>query len=47
LEHHTQYGKYSSLNLEDWAVGIAVGSGGEVMEKRTVTRDNNKIIIII
>jgi hypothetical protein len=51
LEHHTQYGKYTScLKLEDWAVGIAVGSRGEVMEIRPVTKDNNnsnKIIIII
>ena len=27
LEHHTQYGKYCSLKLETWAVGITVGSG--------------------
>jgi hypothetical protein len=26
--NHTQYGKYCSLKLEAWAVGITVGSRG-------------------
>jgi DNA topoisomerase VI subunit B len=29
-EHNTQYGKYCSLKLEAWAVGITAGSREEV-----------------
>ena len=34
LEHHTSYGKYCSVNLEALAVGITVGSRGEVPGRR-------------
>jgi hypothetical protein len=40
LEQHTQYGKYCSVTLEVWAVGVTASSR-EVPGRKPVTRDNN------
>jgi hypothetical protein len=46
LEHHTYYGKYCSLKLEAWAVGVTAGSG-EVPGRKGLWQETKIIIIII
>jgi len=46
LEHHTEYGKYCSVKLEAWAVGITAGSR-EVPGRNACDKRHPYRIIII
>ena len=41
LEHHTQCRKYCSLKTQVWAVGINIGSKGDVPGRTGLWQDNN------